>query len=215
MRVGGRTFFIHHSSVCALLSLLLAPPLAAQLSGGPAAAPLRLRPGDAVRLQVRDEPGLSGQYIVDGDGAALLPLVGLVRVAGRDFDDVRREVVEAYGRELARPEVRLTPVLRIAVLGEVQRPGLVPVDPTYGLAEVIASAGGLTPAAARDRITLVRDGRAVLTTDVESLPSVQAALLSGDQIVVGRRGWISENLPVFIGAGTSVMVALVTALLLR
>ena len=176
---------------------------------------LVLRPGDALRLEVRDEPGLTGEYRVDDQGSALLPLLGVVRVAGRDFEEVRREVIAGFARELVRPEVRLMPLLRIAVLGEVARPGLVSVDPTYGLAELVAHAGGLTPTADRERISLIRDGRPVLTVTAESLPTVEAALRSGDQVIVGRRGWLIDNLPVFIGAGTSVVAALITALVLR
>jgi hypothetical protein len=40
-------------------------------------------------------------------------------------------------------------------------------------------------------------------------------LRSGDQLVVGRRTWLSENLPIFIGAAASVAAAAVTSLIVR
>jgi len=202
-----------------ILPLLFA--LSAQASlldaqeGNGSLPPLRLRPGDAVRVEVRDEPALTGEYPIDGDGRALLPLVGLVDVAGRAFDEVRRDVAEAYARELVRPVVRVTPILRIAVLGEVTRPGLVTVDPTYALADVLASAGGLTPSANRDGISLMRNGERVLTTSIDELDRATAPILPGDQVIVARRSWVQDNLTVVVGAGASVLAALVTALVLR
>jgi polysaccharide export outer membrane protein len=177
--------------------------------------PVRLRAGDAVRLEVRDEPDLTGEYRVDESGRVLLPLIGMVQVAGRAFEDVRRDVDAAYGRELANGEARITPLLRIAVMGEVREPGLFPVDPTYTLADVLALAGGLGPEADHDEIELVREGQRVWSgTDAEAVALVRA-LQSGDQVIVGRRSWVSMNSPALIGAGASLVVAIVTTLLLR
>ena len=176
---------------------------------------LRLRPGDGVRLEVRDEPQLAGEYLVDERGQVLLPLVGLVEVAGRDFEAVRRAVVADFRGELAHEDVRLTPLIRIAVLGEVRQPGLYPVDPTYSLADVLAGAGGLGPEADRDRVELVRDGRVVRSVSEADAVALGEALRSGDQVVVARRSWFSQNSQAVLGAGISILVALTTALLVR
>ena len=174
-----------------------------------------LRPGDAIRVEVKDEPELSGEFTVAEDGQALLPLAGLLPVAGRPFDEVRQAITRAYARELIEPVVIATPVLRIAVLGEVRLPGLLPVDPTYTMADLIAAAGGLTPLADNGRISLIRNGTVLEgRIDPQSL-SVSTRFQSGDQIVVGKQSWARENLPIFIGAFTSVGVAVITALLLR
>lgn len=188
-----------------LLALGAAPLLGQTAAAG---AALTLRPGDAVRLEVRDEPGLAGDFQVDEAGRVLLPLVGLVPVAGRAFADVRRDVEAGYARELAEPVIRLTPLIRIAVLGEVRAPGLYAVDPTHRVRDVLALAGGRGPAADRDGVSLVRDGQRVEAADT-------LALRSGDQVVVGRRGWIGENATTLVGAGASLLVAVLTALILR
>jgi hypothetical protein len=47
----------------------------------------------------------------------------------------------------------------------------------------------------------------------DSSPTLQ--LRSGDQLLVGRRSWISENLPIFIGAAASVAAAAVTTLIVK
>jgi polysaccharide export outer membrane protein len=201
------------------LSLLLALPafVAAQAVASVGTVPLRLRPGDALRLEIRDEPQMRGDYPVDVEGLSLLPLVGLVPVAGRPFDQVRRDVLAAYGRELAEASerVRVTPVMRIAVIGEVMRPGLVPVDPSFALADVLASAGGVTPFANRKSISLMREGQPVLVTTIDDIGAVRVAIQSGDQLFVRRRSWVQDNMPILVGGGVSVLATLLTALILR
>jgi polysaccharide export outer membrane protein len=203
--------------LCAVLLSVSPRLLSAQTTDGSGGEAYRLRPGDALRIELRDEPSLGGNFTVDGEGQALLPLIGLVRVAGRPFGDVRRDVLTAYGRELvdAPGRVRVTPVLRISVLGEVVNPGLVPVDPTFSLADVVASAGGLTPSADRKEISLMRDGLAVLTTSLDEIAQVRTPILSGDHVVVGRRSWLYENLSILVGGAVSVAAAVATALILR
>jgi polysaccharide export outer membrane protein len=203
--------------LCAVLLSLTPRLLSAQIADGTGGETYRLRPGDAIRIEIRDEPAQGGNFTVDGDGQALLPLIGWVRVAGRPFEDVRRDVLSAYGRELvdAGGRVRVTPVLRISVLGEVVNPGLVPVDPTFSLADVVASAGGLTPSANRSQISLLRDGETLLTTSLDAISQVRTPILSGDHIVVGRRSWMNENMSILVGGVVSVAAAVATALILR
>ncbi|HEX6939832.1 MAG TPA: polysaccharide biosynthesis/export family protein [Longimicrobiales bacterium] len=177
--------------------------------------PIRLRPGDAVRVEVRVDPSLGGQFGVGDDGNVLIPMIGLIPVAGRPFDAVREDVRRAYAGEVADDVIRVTPLVRIAVLGEVMRPGLFPVDPTYTIADVLASVGGFSPLADRGEVVLVRDGESrTISLDPEA-PGLFGGLRSGDRIVVGRRSWFEENLAIFVGAAASVAAAAVTSLIVR
>lgn len=198
----------------------------------------RLRPGDAVRVQVADEQALSAQqswsgrdplmplmpaqmqtagrlFAVTEEGLALLPLIGAIRVAGRPFPEVREEILQAYRGKLVGIPVLVTPVIRIAVLGEVRQPGLLPVDPTFTVADLLAAAGGITPLGNESRITLVGDRGSVRFSLTDDGGVLARPLRPGDQIVVPRRGWVRENLNVLIGAGASVLAAAITTLLLQ
>lgn len=176
-------------------------------------AEIRLRPGDAVRLAAKDEPDVAGEFPVLDDGYAMLPLVGMIDVADRPFEEVEREIRGEYARELTEPDLVVTPVLRIAVLGEVRLPGLIPVDPTFTIGDVLAAAGGLTPNAAEDEVSVVRGSDIVhVELDPEST-SLRMALRSGDQVIVGRRSWLSNNLPIFVSAAATVAAAAVTSLI--
>jgi polysaccharide biosynthesis/export protein len=195
------------------LLLLLAAAATAAAQAPPDA--LLLRPGDAVRVTVRDEPTLGGEFPVVPPGEVLLPEIGAVRVADRPFAEVEREVRARFARILVDPEMALVPVLRIAVLGEVQQPGLFPVDPSQTVADVLASAGGVTLAGDARDVVLVRDGRRTRLDLSPGSPPPAEGLRSGDRIEVGRRGWLRENGPVVVSAGASVAVALLSSLILR
>jgi polysaccharide export outer membrane protein len=178
--------------------------------------PVQLRTGDLVRLAVEAEPDLSGEYPVGTEGIVLLPLGGPIQVAGRDFDEVEREIRARLGRELAPGlAIQVVPIFRVAVLGEVRMPGLHPVDATLRVADVLAMAGGFTPLADRSRIELIREERTHLEIDEELTGSGGPPLRPGDRVVVGRVGWFRENLGVVIGAVGSLTVAIVTGLIVR
>jgi polysaccharide export outer membrane protein len=75
-------------------------PVVAQSPPVAEAGTFRLRSGDAIRLLVRDEPELTGEFPVLEDGSVLLPLIGLVPVAGVVFGEVESRVRAGYAREL-------------------------------------------------------------------------------------------------------------------
>jgi len=203
-----------------VLSMLLAGALPAAAQSVTRAAPpdasaVQLRPGDAVRLAVKDEPSLSGEFPVTGSGDVMFPEIGTMAVAGRPFQDVERSVNSAYARLLVAPQIAMIPLLRVAVLGEVRKPGLFPVDPTQTIADVLASAGGLTPVGDAGKISLVRDGRIVALHLSPGESALRGTLHSGDQLMIGQQGLLRQNLPVFIGAGASVLAAAVTTFIVR
>jgi len=206
----------------AVLAFLLQCAVASAAAGQETAS---LGPGDLVRVEaflarsapdsLRANAAAAGEYMVDAQGFALLPLVGLLQVAGRPFQEVRREIELAYTRQFLDARVRVTPLVRIALLGEVRLPGLQRVDPTMTLADVVAAAGGLNPSADRGDIRLVRGDVTVVTSAEVDLAGLTVPLESGDRIVVGRRSWLSENLPLVVGAAASVVASVFTAMIVR
>jgi polysaccharide export outer membrane protein len=181
----------------------------------PVAAGLRLKPGDQIELLVKNEPGLSGRFQVSPAGSSLLPLVGLIAIADRPFEEVETAIRTAFAAELADPELLITPLQQVTVLGEVHAPGMFWLDPTRTINDVLALAGGLAPTASRNRITLIRDAtetriRMGADGSVSAVP-----IRSGDRVYVARRSWLSENLALFVGAAASVAAAAVTSWIVR
>jgi polysaccharide export outer membrane protein len=175
----------------------------------------RLRPGDGVRIEIKNEQQLSGEFIVGTDGSLLLPTIGTIQAAERPFAEVEDELRKKYSSELVEPVVRITPLVRIAVLGEVRAPGLFLIDATYSVADVLARAGGLMPNANAKKIVISRPTGAVVARFALDSPPLEAHLDSGYQIMVSRRGWASEHMGILLSAAGSVAVALITSSLLR
>ena len=122
------------------------------------------------------------------------------------------DIAGAFRDEFLGLAVRALPLARVSVLGEVEMPGLFWIDPTMMLADVLAGSGGLTEAARVDDVRVQRDGSVVVLSAADTRP---VPLRSGDRIFVGRRSFVSRNAPLMMGAGVSILAAVLTALILR
>ncbi|HUE96671.1 MAG TPA: polysaccharide biosynthesis/export family protein [Longimicrobiaceae bacterium] len=204
-----------HRAFSLALFLGLAMPARAPAQAPGTEAELRLRPGDAIRMEVKDEPDLRGDYTVDAEGYVLLPGIGQVGVTGLPFSEVRPQLLAAYAAELSEPVIQLTPLIRVAVLGQVRNPGLYMVDRTHTFSDVLALAGGLGERADPNRISLVRSGATVATVPEGGVGELDVHLRSGDHVIVGRQSWYRENTQILVGAAVSVTTAVLTSLIIR
>jgi polysaccharide biosynthesis/export protein len=194
----------------ALLTLLT--PLASAAQGDP--GELVLRAGDALRVFVWREADLSGEFIVDETGHVTLPMLGQVVVAGRSIAALRDELLAGYARELRNPSITVTPLRRVNVLGEVNRPGIFSVDPTVALADLLAMAGGATVTGDLRHIQLVRNGQVMREQLDPGLQLSLADVRSGDQIFVGRRSWFDRNSGFLISSLFSAVLSVTASLII-
>jgi polysaccharide export outer membrane protein len=179
-----------------LLALAISPSLRAQDS----VAAVTVQPGDLVRLTVYRETDLNGEYLVDENGMATLPLIGRQRLAGLGFDALREHLILEYQKHLRNPSITVTPLRRVNVLGEVQRPNLYAVDPTVSLVGAVAMAGGATPEGDLRRIRVIRGGQVIRNRVGEAETLTALDIRSGDQIVVDRRSWMDRNSAAVVSA---------------
>ena len=190
----------------ALLALLaLAAPGAASAQDLPPQAlpdANSLLPGDVIRVAIWREEDLSGEFQVDQDGSVILPLLGRRQVVGISPDKLREQLTEEYGNFLVNTAVNVTLLRRVVVLGEVRVPGQYTVDATQSVADLIARAQGLTPEGNAEDIRLLRQGESFRTNLSGTLSIVEAGIRSGDQIVVGKRPWLSRNFSSLVGVAS-------------
>jgi protein involved in polysaccharide export with SLBB domain len=189
-----------------LLALFAGPALAQQTT--------TLRPGDAIRVEIWREKDLSGEFPVGVDGTVTLPLLGRQRLVDIPMEQIRDTLIALYGRTLRNPSIDVTPIRRVSVLGEVQKPGLYGADPTLSLAGVVALAGGSTEDGNLNSIRIIRDGQ-VLREKVGAGETLSGAdIRSGDQIVVERRSWFARNTVFLLSAGLSLATSIATTIIL-
>ncbi|MEJ7931951.1 polysaccharide export protein EpsE [Ramlibacter sp. AN1015] len=112
----------------------------------------KLGPGDAIRIQVFQNPDLTVEARVSENGTISYPLIGSVQVGGLSIGQAERRIADALvkGGYLKSPQVNMNLLQvrgnQVAVLGQVQKPGRFPLETTNVRAsEMLAAAGGVTP----------------------------------------------------------------------
>lgn len=172
-----------------------------------------VRPGDAVRLNFWREDDMNGVFSVDDRGIITLPLIGDRQVAGLTPSELRGHLLEEYATYFKGPSIQVTVLRRLTILGAVSQPGLYTVDATISMSEALGLAGGLTPTADSDDIRIVRDGQVIRRTlDVATLVG-EADIRSGDQVIIGEKGWLSRNPAALVGSLIAASAVVVTALI--
>lgn len=126
-------------------------PEAAAQSTSVASADYRLGPGDSIKVQVYQNPELGVETRVSDSGVVNYPLVGAVQIGGLTVTEAESRIATALkqGGILKAPQVNINVLQvrgsQVAVLGEVQKPGRVPLETTgMRASEVLAAAGGVT-----------------------------------------------------------------------
>ena len=200
MRVNGFRGSLAARLTAGLVGLLLALA-AAVASAFPAAAQDMGAPGESYTVGVGDVlnisvPGRSDfamEVQTPADGIVELPLIGQVQTLGRTLVQLRENIRVrlASGGYFTNPSVNVSissyGSRYVTVLGEVVSPGIITIDRSYLLSEIIAKAGGRKDSGSRV-VTLTRSNGQSDSFSIDSLatgvgdsdPIVQ----SGDKIFV-------------------------------
>ncbi|HJU85916.1 MAG TPA: polysaccharide biosynthesis/export family protein [Gemmatimonadota bacterium] len=188
-----------HRTLSALLLAAIVVPAAAHGQKAADRPESRLVPGDVIRLNIWREPDLTGEFLVQEDGNAVLPKVGPVHVTAYTPSELKTHLIDEYSKTLRNPSIEVIVLRRILISGQVANEGVYPVDPTMSLVEALALAGGPTPAAKDDRVILIR-GDTETDIDLDEPADVRnLALQSGDQLLVpSASGW-AQNWKLLVG----------------
>ena len=144
-----------------ILSLII---VAVLFTAGRAAAQKRtpdFQAGDRILLLVEGDSALSDTFTVVAGPALHLPNVGEVSLAGVRRADLETYLTRELGRYLKDPVVHARALIRVSVLGEVERPGFYAVPLDLVLADALMVAGGPTQDAKVDQLRILRGGSAL------------------------------------------------------
>jgi polysaccharide biosynthesis/export protein len=171
------------------------PALAAPIAMAPPIEPIMAEPepvytldaGDKLRVVVYGQEGLTNTYAIDASGSITMPLIGSVPARGRTAAGLAAEITaklrNGYIREPS-VAVEIEAYRPFFILGEVQAPGQYPYVPNMTVESAIAIAGGFSPRARRDIVTLTHtDPSGVARYEVP----LGTSLKPGDTIQVGER----------------------------
>lgn len=149
-----------------LLLLALAVGLRAQSSTAPAVSEDRpIAPQDLLGIVIVGEAGLPTDYRVSASGEIQFPFIGIVKVSGLTPREAARKLEQELSRDyFVKPEVLVTVkeyrLDYVIVIGQVNRPGNLPLSPEQrmDILDAIARAGGLTRLA-KNEVEFTRDGK--------------------------------------------------------
>jgi polysaccharide export outer membrane protein len=166
-------------------------PIAAAYAAAPAPprrdGAYRLDAGDKLRVVVYGQEGLTNTYAIGAGGAITMPLIGAVPARGRTpaglATEISAKLRNGYIREPS-VAVEIDAYRPFFILGEVAAPGQYPYVPNMSVESAVAIAGGFSPRALRDRVTLTHTDGSGPSRIVVPLGT---ALGPGDTILVGER----------------------------
>jgi polysaccharide biosynthesis/export protein len=140
-----------------------------------------LSPGDQVAVSVFHVPAASQKAIVRPDGYISLPLVKEVKAAGLTVPQLDAKLTTRFSEQLVNPDVSVAVdnprEAAVFVVGEVTKPGPVPIRDAPTVAEAVARSGGVPHTADLDNVAVIRlqDDGYITATVVERANSGQAA----------------------------------------
>jgi polysaccharide export outer membrane protein len=177
-----------------LRSAFAAAPRPASMAA-PAAAPAALRQdfgyhldaGDRLRVVVYGQQDLSNSYAIDASGSITMPLIGQVPARGRTPSVLARQIAAKLRSGYIRDPsvaVEVESYRPFFILGEVAAPGQYPYVPNMTVESAVAIAGGFSPRAKRDVVTVTHTGASGSARYEVPLGS---SISPGDTVLVGER----------------------------
>jgi polysaccharide export outer membrane protein len=150
-------------------------------------AAYHLDAGDKLRDVVYGQEGLTNTYAIDAGGSITMPLIGSVPARGRTPKGLAADIAARLrGGFIREPSVavEIEAYRPFFILGEVAAPGQYPYVPNMTVESAVAIAGGFSPRARRDQVTVTHTDAA--GTGRYIVPP-GTSLSPGDTVLVGER----------------------------
>ena len=148
--------------------------------------------GDQVALYVEGNQVLSDTFTVSLGHVLFLPTIGDIKVGGLLRSELEGRLSQELARYIVDPVVRVQPLIRVAVAGEVGSPGFYTVPAETLVSDMLMKAGGPTATANLRKVWVERRGNRVWEGEImqaalaEGRTLDQMSLHPGDQIYVPR-----------------------------
>jgi polysaccharide export outer membrane protein len=151
--------------------------------------PYHLDAGDRLRVVVFGQDGLTNTYLISAGGTITMPLIGPVPARGRTPQGLAADIGARLRKGFIREPsvaVEVEAYRPFFILGEVQAPGQYPYVPNMTAESAVAIAGGFSPRARKDSVTLTHaDASGTSRTTVPPGTPISP----GDTVLVGERSF--------------------------
>jgi polysaccharide export outer membrane protein len=151
---------------------------------------------DILQVTVWKNPELGAQVVVRPDGMISVPLVDDVQAEGLTPLELKEVITDKLSEYISAPDVTVVVMQMnsntIAVVGAVRTPRMLPLQREMRVLEAVATAGGFTPFAKKNRVKILRrTSRGLLEYRFDygayvagKAPNANLVLKAGDTIVV-------------------------------
>jgi protein involved in polysaccharide export with SLBB domain len=149
--------------------------------------------GDRVLLSIRGDTTISDTVTVRAGRTIRLENMPDISLQGVLRSELQDYLTTQLARYIKRPDVQTTSLVRVAVMGSVNKPGFYQLPADIALADAIMIAGGPTTNAEVDRTQLKRGNDVIYSSELLGQEVAKGATLDqlnirpGDQILIGER----------------------------
>jgi hypothetical protein len=146
--------------------------------------------GDRVVVRIEEQMTLSDTFTVHSGKILELPSFGAVGLDGALWSEAAERVRHQVATYVKSPRVRVTPLVRIGIMGAVSRPGYYQVPTDIPVADALMHAGGPTANGDASQATVRRGDEEVWPSTAmrdamaRGLTIEQMALRSGDEVQI-------------------------------
>ena len=120
-----------------------------------------LGPEDVIEVVVWKTPELSRQVVIRPDGKISLALIGDVVASGLTADQLAQKILEKYKAFKENPSVSVNVIevnsYYVFIVGEVVKPGKLPLKSYTTVLQAMSLAGGFSQFASRNNILVIRN----------------------------------------------------------
>lgn len=174
------------------------------------------RVGDAIALIVDGETLLSNTFSVQPGPSMSLPTIGRLSLRGVLRSELEQHLEAEIGKFIRDPVIRAQASVRLAVTGNVNKPGYLFVSTNTPISDVVTLAGGLAAKGQLQRSWIERDnhriwdGAALQEALATGRTVDQMSLQAGDRLVVPEEkdSWIATNMRTLLMSLGSIVVLL-------
>jgi len=152
-----------------------------------------LGPGDSLKVNLYGKESQSYELVIDQEGAAYLPDLGPVSLAGQTFSEAKQHITNTINQRMigVKASVSMGQLrsIRVFVLGEAYLPGSYVVSSLSTITNALVLSGGISESGSLRNIQLKRKGVLIQILDVYDLllngdTSNDAQLKSGDVVFI-------------------------------
>jgi len=147
----------------------------------------KLDAGDKLRVVVYGQEGLTNTYAIDAGGSITMPLIGAVPARGRTPAGLAAGITAKLRNGYIRDPsvaVEIDSYRPFFILGEVAAPGQYPYVPNMTVESAVAIAGGFSPRARRDSVTLTHTDN---SGSMRVVVPLGTAVSPGDTVLINER----------------------------